>query len=109
MPEEKELKTYTPVEVISKLSQELPNWQYQEGYIVREFQTENWKETVFLANAIAYLAEVYWHHPNLELSFKKLKVKLKTHEVDGITDRDFNLAKEIERLAQKPHENIQTG
>jgi 4a-hydroxytetrahydrobiopterin dehydratase len=38
----------------------------------------------------------------LELSFKKLKVKLKTHEAEGITDRDFNLAKEIERISKKP-------
>ncbi|SNZ12084.1 4a-hydroxytetrahydrobiopterin dehydratase [Hydrogenobacter hydrogenophilus] len=102
MSEERELKTYTPAQILSKLSQELPLWQYQEGYIVREFHTKNWKETIFLANAIAYLAEVYWHHPDLELSFKKLKVKLKTHEADGITDRDFNLAKEIERISKKP-------
>ncbi|ADO45813.1 MAG: 4a-hydroxytetrahydrobiopterin dehydratase [Hydrogenobacter thermophilus] len=99
MSEERELNTFSPSEVIDIISRELPNWHYQEGFIIREFFTKNWKETVFLANAIAYLAEAYWHHPDLELSFKRLKVKLQTHEVGGITQKDFTLAKEIERIA----------
>lgn len=51
-----------------------------------------------LFNAIAYLAESLWHHPDVELGFKRLKIKLMTHDANAITDKDFNLAKLIERL-----------
>ncbi|WP_448584289.1 4a-hydroxytetrahydrobiopterin dehydratase [Thermocrinis sp.] len=85
-------------EVLEKIKEELPQWVYKDGYIVREINTKSWKETVMLFNAIAYLAEGVWHHPDVELSFKKLKIKLKTHEANAITEKDFNLAKLIERL-----------
>jgi len=66
--------------------------------VLREFSTKNWKETVMLFNAIAYLAEAVWHHPDVELGFKRLKLKLRTHELDAITERDFKLAKLIEEF-----------
>jgi len=36
--------------------------------------------------------------PDVELGFKRLKIKLMTHDAKAITDKDFNLAKLIERL-----------
>lgn len=90
-----EAKIYSQQQ-IEKMLKSLPKWQYKEGYLFREYTTENWKETVFLFNAIAVLSEARWHHPDVEISFKKLVVKLKTHDVDGITNRDFCLADEIE-------------
>ncbi|MEZ0361512.1 MAG: 4a-hydroxytetrahydrobiopterin dehydratase [Hydrogenobacter sp.] len=102
MSEERDLKVYTNSQVLDRINRELPEWKYEEGFLIREFHTKNWKETLFLTNAIAYLAEVYWHHPDLELSFKRLKVKLQTHEAGGITDKDFELAREIEKIATIP-------
>ncbi len=98
MSGEGKLKVYSQQEIEEKLK-ELPLWRYEKGYIIRDFETKNWKETVFLFNAIASLVEVHWHHPDAEVSFKKLRVKLTTHEANGITDRDFELAKEIEKIS----------
>ncbi len=98
MSGEGKLKVYSGQEVEEKL-RELPLWRYERGYILRDFETKNWKETVFLFNAIASLAEAHWHHPDVEAGFKQLRVKLTTHEAKGITDRDFNLAKEIEKIS----------
>jgi Pterin-4a-carbinolamine dehydratase len=92
------LKHYSPEEVFQKIQAELPQWKYEDGYICREINTKNWKETVMLFNAIAYLAESLWHHLDVELGFKRLKIKLMTHDANAITDKDFNLAKLIERL-----------
>ncbi len=89
---------FSEEEIRQKLSS-LYGWSYQEGYIVKEYQTKNWKETVFLFNAIASLAEAHWHHPDVEASFKRLKVKLTTHEAKGITEKDFRLAEDIEKIA----------
>ena len=53
MPEEG-LKHYSPEEVLQKIQYEIPQWKYEDGYICREINTKNWKETVMLFNAIAY-------------------------------------------------------
>ncbi len=98
MSGEGKLRVYSGQEIEEKLK-ELPLWRYENLHIVREFETKNWKETVFLFNAIASLAEAHWHHPDVEVSFRKLRVKLTTHEAKGITDRDFNLASEIEKIS----------
>ncbi len=83
-------------EEIDKDLSELEGWELGDGYIHKEFNTKNWKTTIFVVNTIAGLAEAHWHHPDLEVSFKKVRVKLTTHEAGGITERDIKLAKEIE-------------
>ena len=98
MPGDGELRTYSRQEIEEGLKA-LPEWKHQDNYLIREYNTKNWKETVFLFNAIASLAEAHWHHPDVEVSFKKLKIRLTTHETGGITEKDFNLALEIEKLA----------
>lgn len=47
---------------------------------------------------VAVLAEVMDHHPDIELSYGKVKIKLKTHDVKGLTKLDFDLAKKIDRI-----------
>lgn len=43
-------------------------------------------------------AEVIQHHPDIELSYGKVKVKLTTHDVKGLTKKDFDLASRIDNL-----------
>lgn len=89
---------------IKRRLKELEGWIYdlREGvYITKEYETKNWKTTIFVVNAIAALAEVHWHHPDLEVGFKKVKVKLTTHEAGGITEKDFRLAEEIDRIVRE--------
>ncbi|WP_461829801.1 4a-hydroxytetrahydrobiopterin dehydratase [Aquifex sp.] len=81
--------------------QELKDWKLEGDYITKELNTKNWKTTIFVVNAIAGLAEAHWHHPDLEVGFKRLKIKLTTHEAGGLTDKDFNLAKDIDELVEK--------
>ncbi len=88
-------------EKINSLLSELEGWKREGNYIVREYETGNWKRSLFVVNSIAGLAEAHWHHPDLEVGFKKVKVRLTTHEAGGLTERDFKLAKEIEALIPK--------
>jgi pterin-4a-carbinolamine dehydratase len=50
-----------------------------------------------LVNQIAYVAEAAYHHPDLSVTWGKVTVKLKTHSENGITQRDFELARRIEQ------------
>jgi 4a-hydroxytetrahydrobiopterin dehydratase len=86
-------------EVVRRLREELPGWTLENGWIRRKYSTDGWPTTLMLVNAIAFVSEAAWHHPDLEVTWGKVWVKLKTHARGGITERDFALAKEIERLA----------
>lgn len=85
--------------VTSRLEKELPGWKLQDGWLRRKYSTDGWPTTLMLVNAIGFLSEAAYHHPDLEVTWGKIWVKLKTHASGGITERDFALAKEIEKLA----------
>jgi 4a-hydroxytetrahydrobiopterin dehydratase len=88
--------TYTEAEVIAWLEANLPTWSLKDDHLTRTYTTPKWRVTLLLANAIGYLAEAAWHHPELILSYPQLTVRLQTHDAGGITDKDFELARQIE-------------
>ncbi len=90
------LGTYGEAEIRSKL-EELPGWYYEDGWIRRQYKTDGWPTTLMLVNQIAYVAEAAYHHPDLSVTWGKVTVKLKTHSENGITGRDFELARKIEQ------------
>ena len=59
-----------------------------------------------VVNTVGHLAEAAWHHPDLSISYAFVIVKLQNHAAKGITDKDFSLAQEIERVVSwRPEEN----
>jgi len=91
-------KAFTEDEVGTRLK-ELPEWEFRDGWIRRSFKTPGWPHTLMLVNAIGYRAEAAFHHPDLEVGWARVVVKLQTHSAGGITDKDFALAHEVESLA----------
>jgi 4a-hydroxytetrahydrobiopterin dehydratase len=77
----------------------MPRWEVREGWLRRKYTTPGWPHTLLLANTIAYVAEAAWHHPDLELGYAQVVVKLQTHRVRGITAKDVALARKIEEAA----------
>ncbi len=51
-----------------------------------------------VTNAIGHLAEAAWHHPDLEVRFGSVTVRLQTHDAGGITGKDLDLARQIEAV-----------
>src|SRR5260370_11482147 len=91
--------TYSEAEIAAKLAEPgLGAWKMEEGWLRRKYTTEGWPTTLLLVNAIGYLAEAAWHHPDLSVTWGKVWVKLKTHSAGGITDKDFALAKQIDEV-----------
>jgi pterin-4a-carbinolamine dehydratase len=96
---------YNPDEIVKKLDRELPTWEYRDGVIRRKFVTPGWPYTLMAVNAVGFLAEAAFHHPDMTVSWGFVTVKLSTHSAGGITDKDFELAGQIEaRLTWKPAE-----
>ena len=97
MPEK--LPVIPDQEITIRLEKELPGWKLEDGWLRRKYSTDGWPTTLMLVNAIGFLSEAAYHHPDLEVTWGKLWVKLKTHASGGITERDMALAKEIETHA----------
>ena len=92
------------VEEAQEKMRELKIWELAEdgSLIFFSLKTKNFVAAVELIGKIAELAEEHNHHPDIHLTgYKNLKVVLRTHAVGGLTNNDFILAKEIERLLEK--------
>ncbi|NBT45291.1 MAG: 4a-hydroxytetrahydrobiopterin dehydratase [Gammaproteobacteria bacterium] len=94
------LPTLPEATVQQRLSEELPHWTLEGGWIRRKYRTSGWKASLILVNTIGHLAEVAWHHPDLSVTYAMVIVKLMTHSAKGITERDLALAKKIEEVIQ---------
>jgi 4a-hydroxytetrahydrobiopterin dehydratase len=89
---------FTGAALSERLGQ-LPAWRAEGGWLRREFRTSGWRVTMLLVNAIAFLAEAANHHPDLEVHWGNVTIRLQTHSAGGITEKDFELAGRIEALA----------
>jgi 4a-hydroxytetrahydrobiopterin dehydratase len=87
--------TYNESEIAERLAA-LPGWYFEDGWIRRQYKTDGWPTTLMLVNAIGYLSEAAYHHPDLSVTWARVTVKLSTHSAGGITDKDFELARRIE-------------
>ena len=84
---------------ISARLRDLPDWRVENGALTRDLKTDGWPTTLMVVNAIGFLAEAADHHPDLQVSWGSVRIALSTHTAKGITDKDFALAGEMERLA----------
>ena len=95
MPSRKKL---TNEEINEKLKA-LEGWKYENGLLKTEFATGNFNAGVDLVNKIAGAADELDHHPDIKLTYPKVEIEMKTHDVDGITEFDFELARQISSFA----------
>ena len=98
MAEKTKEKTYDEAQIAERL-RDLPGWFYEDKWIRRVYKTDGWPTTLMLVNAIGFLAEAAYHHPDLAVTWGRITVKLSTHSAGGITDKDFELARKIEDVA----------
>lgn len=66
--------------------------------ITHSYSFKDFKENMEFVNKIADIAESEGHHPDLRISYNKLKVALTTHAIKGLSPNDFILASKIEKL-----------
>ncbi|HEY4099737.1 MAG TPA: 4a-hydroxytetrahydrobiopterin dehydratase [Gemmatimonadales bacterium] len=96
------MPTHEPVHSGAALEQQLADlagWSVDDSWIKREFTTDGWRSTILLVNAIAFFAEAANHHPDLEVHWSRVVVRLQTHSAGGITDKDLQLARKINDTA----------
>ncbi|MCH7741363.1 MAG: 4a-hydroxytetrahydrobiopterin dehydratase [Proteobacteria bacterium] len=76
-------------------------WSVEDRKLHREYIFGNFVQAFGFMTEVALIAESADHHPEWFNVYKKVIVDLTTHEADGITERDFALAREMEAIAVK--------
>ena len=66
--------------------------------LIKSYQTKNFVDSIRLGVEIAELAELMGHHPRLVIDYAELEVSSITHSEGGLTDKDYELAKNIDKI-----------
>ena len=77
----------------------LSGWELLDGKLHREFKFGDFVEAFGFMSRVALAAERLDHHPEWFNVYNRVVVDLRTHDCDGISDRDFKLAGRIDTLA----------
>lgn len=86
-------------EEVRKYITDLDNgWELKEGKIVKSFLFSSFIDAVEFVNKVAKVSEKLNHHPIITITWKAVRLSLKSFDVDAVTKRDINLAKEIEKI-----------
>ncbi|NJL20215.1 MAG: 4a-hydroxytetrahydrobiopterin dehydratase [Leptolyngbyaceae cyanobacterium SM1_3_5] len=88
------------LEVAEQL-QQLPGWTTDGQRISCTYEFENFVESIAFVDRLVAPAEAAGHHPDLAIAYNKVTVSLTTHDAGGLTEQDFALAQQIDRLADE--------
>jgi len=91
---------YTHSEAAAALKGLSSHWKLSDDSksLKREFKFHDFLRTMSFVNALAHIANIEDHHPNLEIGYDYCRVRYSTHAVGGLSDNDFICAAKIDRL-----------
>ncbi|MFP3346146.1 MAG: 4a-hydroxytetrahydrobiopterin dehydratase [Sulfolobaceae archaeon] len=73
-------------------------WNLKDNKLEKVFLFKDFRESVQFVNKIQLVADAMNHHPDICIYYNKVIIQLTTHDVDGITDLDVELAKKIDEI-----------
>lgn len=66
--------------------------------VQRSYDFKDFYRTMSFVNAVAYIANIEDHHPDLEVGYNYCRVRFTTHAIGGLSDNDFICAAKLDRL-----------
>ncbi len=92
------MKALTDVQVEYALKTTHSRWRLEGKFIRRDFVFQSFVEAWGFMNSVALLAESMDHHPNWDNVYNQVTIRLSTHDADGLTEKDFQLAGAIDSV-----------
>ena len=77
-----------------------PAWVELNGEIQRTFEFEDFLGAMKFVNQVAEYAEREQHHPDILIRYNKVTLSVSTHDANGITQKDFDLADATDNLVE---------
>jgi 4a-hydroxytetrahydrobiopterin dehydratase len=76
-----------------------PGWKIvNEHHLEKEYTFPDFKTALDFTNQVGEIAEQEGHHPDIYLSYGKVKILLWTHKIDGLSESDFILAAKCDEV-----------
>jgi 4a-hydroxytetrahydrobiopterin dehydratase len=90
----------SPQEIDARLKT-APGWKLESGGIQKRFTFSGFPEAVAFLTRLVEPAEAADHHPDIQVSYKRVTLTYTTHSEGGLTARDFDGAATAERIAKE--------
>lgn len=91
------MKVYSKETVQSELM-DLKDWCFKDNAIEKKFQFKDFVQAMGFIVRVGLLSEKSNHHPELFNVYNKVTLRLTTHDANGVTDKDIDLARNIEKI-----------
>ena len=76
----------------------LAGWTFEDGKLCKSYTFPNFVLAVDFVDRLTVVAEAQNHHPDLFVTWGKVVVQLWSHDIGGVTERDFRLATALDQL-----------
>lgn len=80
---------------------QIPGWSLAEKEIIREFRFKDFREAISFVNDAATIVNKEDHHPDIFISYNKVRLVFSTHKIGGLSLNDFIVAAKIDLLADR--------
>ena len=88
-------------EAVQVALKKLPGWTLKDEAIGKQYTWPSFPDAIKFVNQVADLAEQADHHPDILINYRRVTLTLSTHSEGGITQKDFDLAAQIEKVQSK--------
>ncbi len=92
------MSTLLSSEEVARRLPALAGWLLKGRTIEKKFRFADFREAIAFVNRVADLAELEDHHPDILIHYREVTLVLWTHAAGGLTERDFKLAADIDRV-----------
>jgi 4a-hydroxytetrahydrobiopterin dehydratase len=94
-------RALTATEIVTRLGA-APGWKLTgdgaDVAIEKTYTFANYYETISFVNAVAFIANAQDHHPDLSVHYNRCVVRFNTHDVNGLSETDFECASRLDGL-----------
>lgn len=83
-------------ESISGWIESHPGWKRVGDEISKSFEFPSFRNAIVFVNRVATLADEVDHHPDIDIRYTKVVLRLSTHSAGGLTEKDLELAQKVD-------------
>lgn len=84
---------------INEKLKEMADWSHAGKALHKKYTFKSFMPAIAFVNKIADAAERAGHHPDMTINYSVVSISLSTHSEGGVTDKDFQLARQIDAIS----------
>ena len=78
--------------------EDVEKWELDENAIKRDWTFQDFSEAMDFINMVAVICESHNHHPEIWNIYNRVTLRFFTHDVGGLYQKDFDIAREINKI-----------